>query len=59
MNLPRLLHLFLIVLIFLSLSLLPGYATGAEKESQSADPIRQGGIYRRGSIWGDGRTADL
>ncbi len=46
MNLPRLPYLFLIVLIFLNLSLLPGYATGAEKKSLSADSVRHGGIYR-------------
>jgi ABC-type transport system substrate-binding protein len=46
MNLPRLPHFLLIALIFLYLFLLPGYATGAEKKSLSADAVRQGGIYR-------------
>jgi len=46
MNLPRLFHFFLIVVIFLGLLLLPGYAKQAEKKSLSADPIRYGGIYR-------------
>jgi len=46
MDLPRLPYLFLIVLIFLSLSLLPGYAKQAEKESLSKGAISHGGIYR-------------
>ncbi len=46
MNLPRLPHFLLIALIFLCLFLVPGYSTGAEKKSLSADSVRHGGIYR-------------